>query len=199
MSETHNPALADPSAATATAPEVFDVDFKTTKGDLRIRVTRSWAPLGADRFYNLVTAGYFKQIAFFRVIEGFMAQFGIHGDPEVNAAWRSARISDDPVSQSNERGTISFATAGPNTRTVQMFINFGDNGSLDSHGFAPFGKVIEGMKTIDSLYKGYGEGAPRGRGPDQMMLQDRGNAYLKDGFPNLDYILDAQVASSDDS
>lgn len=185
--------LKDPSKATEKAPANFKVKFVTTKGDFVLEVTRDWSPLGADRFYNLVKAGFFTEVAFFRVIDGFMAQFGIHGDPEVAAAWRGARIQDDPVKSSNSRGYISYAMAGPNTRTTQFFINYGDNGRLDGMGFSPFGKVVEGMNVVDSLYAGYGEGAPSGRGPDQGRVQMQGNAYLQADFPRLDYIKSAQV------
>src|SRR5690349_4591896 len=140
---------ADPAKLTAKAPESFKAKFETTKGNFTIEVTRSLAPNGADRFYNLVQSGYFKDLAFFRVISGFMCQFGIHGDPKVAAAWRSAQIPDDPVKGSNTRGAITFATAGPNTRTTQLFINFGNNARLDGMGFSPFGKVSEGMDVVD--------------------------------------------------
>ena len=136
--------FADPSKLTEKAPESFKVQFDTTKGKFTVAVTRSLSPNGADRFYNMVRSGYFKDIAFFRVIPGFMAQFGVHGDPAVSAKWREASIADDPVKGSNTRGTITFATAGPDTRTTQLFINFADNTRLDGMGFSPFGKVIEG-------------------------------------------------------
>lgn len=183
-----------PANATATAPETFKARFKTTKGDIVIEGHRSWSPLGADRFYNLVKIGYFKDVAFFRVINGFMAQFGIHGDPQISAQWRPARINDDPkAGQSNARGTVSFAMAGPNTRTTQFFINFANNANLDGMGFTPLGKVVEGMEVVDSIYDGYGEGAPRGMGPDQGRIQMEGNAYLKKDFQKLDYILGAAI------
>jgi len=185
--------FADPAKLTAKAPESFKVKFEMTKGSFTVEVTRSLAPNGADRFYNLVRSGYFKDLAFFRVISGFMCQFGIHGDPKVSAAWRSAQITDDPVKASNTRGAITFATAGPNTRTTQLFINFGDNASLDKMGFSPFGKVTEGMDVVDKINAEYGEGAPRGRGPDQSRVQMEGNAYLKKAFPNLDYIKSATI------
>ena len=185
--------LTDPSKLTEKSPESFKVKFETTKGNFTVEVTRSLAPNGADRFYNLVRSGYFKDVAFFRVISGFMCQFGIHGDPKVAAAWREARITDDPVKGSNTRGAITFATAGPNTRTTQLFINFGDNSRLDGMGFASFGKVTEGMDVVDKINSEYGEGAPRGRGPDQGRVQKEGNAYLKKDFPNLDYIKSASV------
>ncbi|WP_230470511.1 peptidylprolyl isomerase [Lujinxingia vulgaris] len=188
-----NEALLNPDAATEEAPETFKINFGTTEGNFVVEVNREWAPRGADRLYNLVKIGYYDNIAFFRVIDGFMAQFGIHGDPQVNQVWREARISDDEVKQSNERGYVSFATAGPNTRTTQLFINFGNNAQLDNMGFAPVGRVIEGMDVVDSLYKGYGEGAPRGRGPDQGRLQAQGNAYLKAEFPELDYTTEVRI------
>ena len=185
--------FADPSKLTEKAPETFKAQFDTTKGKITIEVTRSLAPNGADRFYNLVRSGYFSDIAFFRVIPGFMCQFGIHGDPKVAAAWQQARIQDDPVKTSNARGAITFATAGPNTRTTQLFINFGDNAGLDRQGFSPFGKVVEGMDVVDKINSEYGEGAPSGRGPYQGRVQSEGNAYLKKDFPNLDYIKSATV------
>jgi|SRR5665213_781007 len=187
------PGFTDPAKLTAKAPETFKAQFDTTKGKFTIEVTRSLSPNGADRFYNLVRSGYFKDIAFFRVIPGFMCQFGVHGDPAVSAKWREANISDDPVKGSNTRGTITFATAGPGTRTTQLFINFGDNTGLDGQGFSPFGKVTGGMDVVDKINSEYGEGAPGGRGPDQSRVQMEGNAYLKKDFPNLDYIKSASI------
>jgi peptidyl-prolyl cis-trans isomerase A (cyclophilin A) len=189
----------DPSKLTAQAPETFKAQFDTTKGKFTVEVTRSLAPNGADRFYNLVKSGYFTDIAFFRVIPGFMCQFGIHGDPAVSAKWREANISDDPVKGSNTRGTITFATAGPNTRTTQLFINFGDNSALDGQGFSPFGKVTDGMDVVDKINGEYGEGAPGGNGPNQGRVQMEGNAYLKKEFPNLDYIKSATIVTADSS
>ena len=187
-------ALMNPAEANETAPDTFQVLFDTTKGEFTIEVTRAWAPNGADRFYNLVRRGYFDEVRFFRVLSGFMAQFGISGDPELNTIWREARIPDDPVEESNRRGYVSFATAGPNTRTTQMFINYGNNsGSLDSQGFSPFGRVTDGMDVVDDLYSGYGEGAPSGRGPSQQLLQTQGNPYLVENFPDLDYINQATI------
>ena len=194
VKETNNmQALLDPQSANLTAPAAFKVKFKTTKGDFTVEVTRAWAPLGADRFYNLVKIGYFSDMAFFRVVDGFMVQFGIHGDPAVNAKWRGARIQDDPVTQSNNTGYVTYAMAGPNTRTTQLFINFGNNAGLDSQGFSPFGKVSEGMNVVESIYSGYGDAAPRGMGPDQGRAQMEGNAYLKKDFPKMDFILSAAV------
>jgi peptidyl-prolyl cis-trans isomerase A (cyclophilin A) len=193
--DTSSPALMNPSAAKEKAPNVYKVKFSTTKGDFTVEVHRDWAPEGADRFYNLVKIGYFNDVAFFRVVKGFMVQFGIHGNPEVNRAWRSARIQDDPTGkQSNTRGMVTFATAGPNTRTTQIFINYDNNARLDSMGFAPFGKVVgDGMKVVDAIEGMYGEGAPAGRGPAQGRIQNEGNAYLKAEFPKLDYIKSATI------
>jgi peptidyl-prolyl cis-trans isomerase A (cyclophilin A) len=185
--------LANPAALTEQAPAHYKARFETSKGAFVLEVTRAWAPRGADRFYNLVKNGFFDNARFFRVISGFMVQFGINGDPAVSAQWRDANINDDPVRQSNTRGMISFATAGPNTRTTQVFINFADNSNLDGMGFAPFGKVVSGMNVVDAFYAGYGEGAPRGRGPDQGRLQAQGNAYLIKEYPRMDYIKKATI------
>src|SRR2546425_200059 len=187
------PDFTDPAKLTEKSPESFKVKFETTKGNFTVEVTRSLSPNGADRFYNLARSGYFKDVAFFRVIPGFMCQFGIHGDPKVSAAWRKAQIPDDTVKGSNTRGAITFATAGPNTRTAQLFISFGDNSRLDRAGFSPFGKVTEGMDVVDKINGEYGEGAPSGRGPDQNRIQMEGNGYLRKDFPNLDYIKSATV------
>lgn len=186
--------LRNPEALTQRAPATFKANFDTSKGTFVVEVHRDWAPQGADRFYNLVANGFFNEVRFFRVIEGFMAQFGIHGNPTVQAAWRNAQIKDDPVQQSNRRGYVVFATAGPNTRTTQLFINFGDNTGLDKQGFAPFGQVVSGMEVVDQIYNGYGEGAPRGKGPDQGRIQKEGNAYLSKEFPRLDFIKSATIA-----
>lgn len=187
-------AALDPAKLTEQAPPVYKAKFTTTKGDFVIEVHREWAPKGADRFYNLVKAGFFEDVRFFRVVEGFMVQFGIHGEPAVNQVWRDARIDDDPVKQSNKRGYVTFATAGPNTRTTQIFINFVDrNTFLDGMGFAPFGQVVKGMDVVDKLYNGYGEGAPSGRGPSQPRMQAEGNKYLMAEFPQLDSIKTAKI------
>jgi len=176
------------------APAVYQARFETSKGVFVIEVTRAWAPRGADRFYKLVKIGYYDGCRFFRVIPGFMVQFGINGDPAANAAWNGATLTDDPVVKSNRRGFVSFAMRGPNTRTTQVFINFDDqNTNLDGMGFAPFGRVVQGMDVVDSLYSGYGEGAPRGRGPDQGRMQAEGNRYLTARFPKLDYIVKAVI------
>jgi peptidyl-prolyl cis-trans isomerase A (cyclophilin A) len=176
-----------PANATLTAPERFTVVLETTRGDFHVDVRRSWAPIGADRFYNLVKLGFFEDNAFFRVIEGFVAQTGLNGDPEVNRVWRTERIADDPVTQSNLRGTVSFATSGKDSRTTQFFINLGNNANLDAMGFAPFGRVRE-IDKLSQIYAGYGEGGPRGGGPEQNRIQREGNAYLKSQFPQLDFI-----------
>jgi peptidyl-prolyl cis-trans isomerase A (cyclophilin A) len=185
--------LKTPAALTEHAPATFKADFDTSKGKFVITVHRDWAPNGADRFYNLVKNGYFDDVRFFRVLDGFMAQFGIHGDPSVDAAWLRADLRDDPVKQSNKRGMVTYATGGPNTRTTQLFINYGDNASLDKQGFAPIGEVTTGMDVVDKFYSGYGEGAPGGNGPNQGTLHSQGNAYLAKSFPKLDYIKTATI------
>lgn len=186
-------ALYNPALANDEAPAQFRVNVETTKGDFVIEVQRDWAPRGADRFYNLVRMGYYDDVAFFRVLDGFMAQFGIHGDARINEAWRDAEFPDDPVRQANMRGYLSFATAGPGTRTTQLFINYADNSNLDRMGFSPFAKVVSGMAVVDSLHSGYGEGAPKGGGPDQDKIQREGNAYLKSDFGKLDFIKKASL------
>ena len=185
--------LKNPAAFTEKAPATYKVKMDTSKGVFTITVHRDWAPIGADRFYNLVKAGFYDEVRFFRVLPDFMAQFGIHGRPSVMEAWRPARLKDDPVKKSNLRGYVTFATGGPNTRTTQLFINFKDNAPLDRQGFAPIGEVTDGMAIVDSLYSGYGEGAPRGKGPDQGAMNMEGNAYLAKSFPKLDYIKSATI------
>jgi peptidyl-prolyl cis-trans isomerase A (cyclophilin A) len=192
--EKASPLLQPKSASmTQTAPASFRVKFQTGQGDFVVEAQRAWAPLGVDRFYNLVKNGFYDGACFFRVISGFMAQFGIHGDPKVSAAWRQARIQDDPVKQSNKRAYISYAMAGPNTRTTQLFINYTDNSRLDQMGFAPIAHVVEGMDVVDRLHAGYGEGAPQGKGPEQGRLQMEGSAYLSKDFPQLDCIKKATI------
>jgi peptidyl-prolyl cis-trans isomerase A (cyclophilin A) len=185
--------LMNPAALTEQAPATYDAKFDTSKGTFVVQVTRAWAPAGSDRFYNLVKNGYFDNVRFFRAIPRFMVQFGINGDPRLNEKWRTARIPDDQVTQSNARGTITFATSGPNARTTQVFINFGDNSQLNGMGFAPFGRVVSGMDVVDKLYTGYGEGAPNGAGPAQNRIQLEGNAYLTKSFPKLDYVKKATI------
>jgi peptidyl-prolyl cis-trans isomerase A (cyclophilin A) len=179
--------LMRPADLNAEAPATFQAQFETSVGTFVVEVTREWAPRGADRFYNLVQRGFYDNVRFYRVIRGFMAQFGINGDTSIQAVWRGAQIQDDPVVQSNLRGYITFATGGPNTRTTQLFINLVDNTSLDRSGFAPFGRVISGMDVVDKIHNGYGEGAPRGSGPEQGRIQMEGNRYLEQEFPRLDY------------
>lgn len=187
-------ALMNPSALKETAPATYKVKFDTSAGPFTVEVHRDWAPNGADRFYNLVKAGFYDDGRFFRVISGFMVQFGINGDPRVMEQWRGAMLPRDPVKQSNKRGYITYAMgASPDTRTTQVFINFGDNGNLDGMGFAPFGQVTSGMNVVDKIYSGYGEGAPRGNGPEQGKIQMEGNAYLMKSFPKLDYIKTATI------
>ncbi len=187
-----------PAAASPDDAPDFKVRFETTRGSFVVGAYRSWAPLGADRFKELVEAKYFDGCRFFRVVPGFMAQFGINGDPAVTAKWQGAQIADDPVKMSNLRGYITFATAGPGTRTMQLFINFKDNVGLDGQGFSPFGRVLEGMDTVDALYSGYGDAPdpqrnPRGRGPSQARLQREGNTYLDREFGLLDSIKTARI------
>jgi peptidyl-prolyl cis-trans isomerase A (cyclophilin A) len=188
-----DPRLMDPAALHARAPATFAVELSTTEGPIIIDVTRAWSPNGADRFYNLVQNGFFTDVAFFRVISGFMAQCGIAGNPAVARAWQHASIPDDPTGvQHNTRGFVSFATGGPNTRTTQFFINLVDNSRLDGMGFTPFGRVRD-MTHVDALYNVYGEGAPAGHGPTQGRIQSEGNTYLRAEFPELDYIQSARV------
>ena len=185
--------LSNPASLNEKAPATYKVKFDTSKGTFVVEVHRDLAPNGADRFYNLVKNGFYNDARFFRVISDFMVQFGINGNPKISAVWRDANIKDDPVKASNKRGYITFATAGPDTRTTQVFINFANNAGLDDQGFAPFGQVISGMDVVDSLYSGYGEGAPQGHGPNQGVVQSMGNAYLAKAFPKLDYIKTATI------
>ena len=187
--------LLRPALLKAKAPDAYDVKFTTTKGDFTLHVTRAWAPLGADRFYNLVKHHFYDGASFFRVLDGFVAQFGLSAHPQVSAAWKNTNFKDDPVKQSNKRGTITFATGGPNTRTTQVFINLGDNARLDRDGFSPFGQVTEGMLTVVKLYGGYGDGAPDGSGPDQAKIEKLGKPYLDKGWPKLDSIKTATIVT----
>jgi peptidyl-prolyl cis-trans isomerase A (cyclophilin A) len=185
--------LSNPASLNEKAPATYKVKFDTSKGAFVVEVHRDWAPNGADRFYNLVKNGFYNDARFFRVISDFMVQFGINGNPQISKVWRDANIKDDPVKASNKRGMITFATAGPDTRTTQVFVNFGNNAGLDDQGFAPFGQVVSGMDAVDALYSGYGEGAPQGHGPNQGIVQSMGNAYLEKAFPKLDYIKTATI------
>jgi cyclophilin family peptidyl-prolyl cis-trans isomerase len=189
----YDPALLQPATLRVKAPAEYDVKFVTSAGEFTVKVTRSWAPNGADRFYNLVRHHFYDGAAFFRVLPGFMAQFGLSAYPEVSKVWETATIKDDPIVQSNHRGFVSFATAGPNTRTTQVFINYGNNEALDRSGFSAFAVVSDGMEVVDKLYNGYGEGAPDGHGPDQGQIGSRGREYLEKGFPKLDTIRSATL------
>lgn len=187
-----DPALLDPQAATATAPDAFAVELDTTKGSIVIDVDRALAPLGADRFFNLVKIGFYDDVAFFRVVEAFVAQLGIHGDPAVNKAWRRSTIRDDAVKTSNQEGTVTFATSGRDARTTQIFVNLRNNARLDAMGFAPFGRVRD-LEVARALHSGYGEAYPSGKGPMQGRLHREGNAYLGADFSDLDYVRTARL------
>lgn len=186
--------MLDPSKANEKAPDTFKAKFSTTQGDFTMEVTRAWSPNGADRLYNLVKIGYFADVAFFRVVDGFMAQFGIHGDPQVAKKWMKANIDDDQPEgdnkQTNARGMVTFAKSGsPNSRSTQLFISFKDNSFLDGQGFTPVGKIVEGMETVDKLYNGYGEDTTAKQG----MIVMKGNGFLKESYPKLDYIKSASI------
>ncbi|HEV2493933.1 MAG TPA: peptidylprolyl isomerase [Terriglobia bacterium] len=181
--------LLKPETLNEKAPDVYRAKLTTTKGDIVVEVTRAWAPLGADRFYNLVKNGFFTDAAFFRVVPNFVVQFGLSANPEISKAWEHANIQDDPVKQTNRRGGVTFATAGANTRTTQLFLNLVDNARLDSMGFAPIGTVVEGMDVVDKLYSGYGES------PDQSRITNEGKAYLDKAFPQLDSIKTAVIVT----
>jgi peptidyl-prolyl cis-trans isomerase A (cyclophilin A) len=187
-------ALTDPSLASEQAPASFKCHFETSKGAFVVEVTRAWAPVGADRFYNLCKVGWFDNAKFFRNIGGFMVQFGISAYPAATTAWKEATIHDDAVVESNTPLMVTFAKTGaPNSRTTQIFINHGNNKNLDGMGFAPFGKVVEGADVVGQLYDGYGEGAPRGKGPRQDLVMKVGDLYLEDRFPKLDKIVSTKV------
>jgi peptidyl-prolyl cis-trans isomerase A (cyclophilin A) len=177
-----------------TVPDLFHVKLDTSKGTVDIEVHRDWAPAGADHFFQLVKSGFYDGARFFRVVRGFVVQFGINGDPQTNAMWANAMLPDDPVKQPNVTGTVTYAMRGPGTRNTQIFINLADNRkSLDSQGFAPIGKVVDGMPVVLDLYGFYGEMAPMGQGPDPTRIQQQGNDYLDSHFPRLDFIKKATV------
>jgi len=187
-----NRALLNPAALREKAPETFEARFTTTKGDFVIRVTRAWSPRGADRFYNLVKNGFYDGAHLFRVVPGFVVQFGLSAHPQVSAVWWNANIPDDPVRQSNRRGFVTYAKSNePNSRTTQVFINLGDNARLDAMGFAPFGQVTEGMEVIEKLYSGYGENVTDKQG----LIAQQGRAYLEKNFPRLDSIKTAVIVA----
>ena len=186
--------LLNPAGLNETAPATYNVKFDTSVGEFVIRVTRAWAPNGADRFYNLVKNGFYDEARFFRAVPNFMVQFGLNANPAVSKVWQSARIPPDKVTQSNKKGFITFAMgATPDTRTTQVFINYRANTNLDGMGFAPFGEVVSGIEVVDKIYTGYGEGAPRGSGPPQARVAAEGNAYLTKSFPKMDYIKTATI------
>jgi peptidyl-prolyl cis-trans isomerase A (cyclophilin A) len=182
------------AAAPATpVPDIYRAALDTSEGAVVIEVVKAWAPEGAERFYRLLQQRYYDGARFFRVVPGFVVQFGIAGDPAVSARWRNMNMKDDPVKESNRRGTVTFATSGPNSRTTQVFFNLADNSRLDNQGFAPFGKVVEGMDVVDRFYAGYRDAPPRGEGPDQALIEAQGNEYLIRQFPRLDYIKTARI------
>ena len=184
--------LKDPASLTEHAPASYRARFDTSKGVFVIEVTREWAPQAADRFFNLVKHGFYDGARFFRVLDGFMAQFGLNGTPEIQRPWQSAGIADEPVVQSNLRGFVSFAKESmPNTRFTMVFINFADNSFLDKDGFPPFGRVVTGMDVVDTLYSGYG----RQNQPDQRRILREGNAYLQAENPRLDFIRKAALVT----
>ncbi len=176
------------------APDTYNVKFDTSVGEFVVKVTRAWAPHGADRFYNLVKHGFYDEARFFRAVPNFMVQFGLHANPAITRVWQPARIPADKVTQSNKKGFITFAMgASPDTRTTQVFINFRNNTNLDGLGFAPFGEVVTGIEVVDKIYTGYGEGAPKGSGPPQARVANEGNAYLIKSFPKMDFIKTATI------
>eukprot|EP00565_Helicotheca_tamesis_P005376 CAMPEP_0185734892 /NCGR_PEP_ID=MMETSP1171-20130828/23750_1 /TAXON_ID=374046 /ORGANISM="Helicotheca tamensis, Strain CCMP826" /LENGTH=269 /DNA_ID=CAMNT_0028405021 /DNA_START=56 /DNA_END=865 /DNA_ORIENTATION=+ len=185
--------LADDEEGRLIEFEVANLDGEEGKtGTFVIRTKPSWAPKGAKRFEDLTEKSFWDGCRIFRVLPGFVSQFGINGDPKTQSYWRSQSLSDDPVKVSNTRGTVVFATAGPNTRTTQIFINTGNRNSfLDNQGFSPFGEVVSGMDVVDRMYSGYGEGAPRGNGPNQGLIQSKGNEYLEKSYPKLSYFTKA--------
>lgn len=192
------PGLIDPfpRLLDAPAPDSFAVEVSTSAGDFVVTAHRTWAPHGVDRLYYLVTHHYYDDTRFFRVIKGYVAQFGLSGDPRVAASWVARRIPDDRAQVSNTRGRVSFASSGPESRTTQLFIDLVDNPRLDTLGtvgFAPVAEVTSGMDVVDRLYQGYGEGPPRGTGPDQDRISREGTAYLQRSYPKLDYILSTRV------
>lgn len=192
--------LSNPGDADVPKGESFYAVLNTSKGNVIVEINPDWAPVGAQRFKELVNANFYDDCRFFRVLVGFMAQVGMSGDPAVSAAWADSQIVDDAVLVSNTRGRVTFAKTGlPNSRTTQIFFNYGDNSQLDGQGFAPFGEVIEGMEVLDSLFSGYGEGAPSGAGPSQDLIKSRGNEYLIESFPKLDYIETARIYETEDA
>ena len=173
-------------------PEVYRVKFETTQGDFTVEVTRAWAPHGADRFHELIRMRFYDQSRFYRVLKGFIAQFGVHRDFKVQDVWRTLFIPDDPPQQKNLRGTLAFAKSDPNTRSIEVFINLKDNAVLDEQGFVPFAKIVDGLEVVDRLYSGYGEMRPIGKDIDPGRVEEEANEYLVPRFPRLDYIKTAR-------
>ena len=174
-----------PGRLTATAPDLFRARFETSAGTFVVEVHREWSPRGADRFYNLVRSGWYDGQRIYRVVPGFMSQWGLHGDPVATYQWRDQFIDDDPVVVSNTRGRVTFATCDVDCRISEIFVNTDDNAELDAQGFSPFGEVVEGMETVDAFYGEYGDGPPRGDGPYQARVRAEGNEYLDAEFPEL--------------
>ncbi len=190
------PELQLPDLIPDPSPDIYRIRFDTTKGGFVVEVRRAWSPHGSDRLHHLVKHGFYRDCAFFRALPGFIIQFGVHGDPEINTLWATAAIPDDPRVAANERGTVAFAQQGPRTRTTQLFINLSDNRELDAT-FTPVGRVVAGMEVVDSLFTGYGELHPKGQGPRPALLNRLGNRYLRQHFPDLDYIREAVVEAAD--
>lgn len=188
-----SPLLRPDRVERVTAPDTFAVRFETSKGPVTIEFYRAWAPRGADRVFFLVENGFYDETRFFRVIPRFVAQWGANGDTKVNAVWERRVIPDDPIKVSNGRGTVAFAHAGRDTRTTQLFVNLANNARLDSRGFTPVGRVVEGLARVDALYGGYGDGPPTGRGPDQDRMAAEGNEYLIKYYPRLDFVRGARI------
>ncbi len=175
------------------APDVFKVNLDTSKGPVVLEIHRDWAPVGVDHFYGLVKTGFYDGARFFRVVRGFVVQFGINGNPDTNRLWSNMNLPDDPVKEHNVMGTITYATAGPNTRSTQLFINLTNNSRLDRDGFAPFGKVVSGMAAVEAFYGGYGDMPPGGEGPDPSQIEAQGYDYLLNHFPRLDFVKKATI------
>ena len=186
----------DKTELAAKSPATYTIEFVTSRGPFKVEVHRGWSPNGADRLYYLVRNGFFDGARFFRALPGFIVQFGINADPKVTSAWKDMRIPDDSVATRNTRYRVTFAMAGPNTRTTQLFINLADNARLDKMGFSPIGTVITGTAVVDQFYGGYGEGTPNGAGPDQEKIMSQGNVYLAHDFPKLDYIVSAKIVKN---
>jgi peptidyl-prolyl cis-trans isomerase A (cyclophilin A) len=193
--ESTHAAMKDPSLAKEQAPEKFTVKFDTTAGEFNVECTREWAPNGVDRFYSLVKIGFFDDVSLFRAVKGFVVQFGIHGNPEVSAKWRDAQLPKDEVKGTNSRGMLTYAMAGsPDTRTTQLFFNLNDNARLDGMGFSPICKVNDdGMSVVDKIYMGYGERPSKAQGT----IQTQGNKYLRETYPELDYIKTVRLVGDD--